>query len=144
MSWFEIVLGGSLLAFGFGAGLLLGLAYSWREKRAWEKRSKSFAWVQVCSDPDYMVWDLMNPTGKVLARVESFSYAAYPMALNSRTGRKERGGAYQRERFVYAFQWAERVAGLRPAWKSDKRPPFYTGTYIPPFAHPKDVDKEVS
>lgn len=68
---------------------------------------------------------LMDESGDVIARLEDFGYAAYPCAINISTGQLERGGAYADR--VAAMQWAERVAGLHPLKKGDKRPAFYYG-----------------
>lgn len=73
---------------------------------------------------EYQRDELTLPNGiHVIARIEDFDYAAYPMALNATTGNWERGGAYTDR--VEAMLWAERVAGLHPAKPEDERPAFY-------------------
>ncbi len=66
---------------------------------------------------------LIDDKGNVIARLEDFGYAAYPMALNAATGNWERGGPYTDR--VAAMLWAERVAGEHPPKSGDERPAFY-------------------
>ncbi len=79
-------------------------------------------WTPVKDEDGYRVDDLIVD-GKTIARIETFSYASYPCAINAKTGNLERGGGYRDE--VEAKLWAERVSGLHPAKPGDKRPPFY-------------------
>lgn len=94
-------------------------------------------WVVVHNDGGYKVTDLVEESGRIIARVEGFGYANYPCAINAKTGVKERGGAYHKAIKLEAFAWAERVAGLYPVHPEDARPPFYTVNKIHPFRLPE-------
>jgi hypothetical protein len=86
-----------------------------------------FTWRPLPSDSagrevEVILADDANPDS-IIAMIEDFGYAAYPCAINSKTGNIERGGAYWDR--VEAKLWAERVVGLHPLKPSDERPPFY-------------------
>lgn len=80
-------------------------------------------WVPNPSHSLYVDDFLLTDGGVLVARVEDFGYAVYPCAVNSLTGRLERGGAFSDA--VEARLWAERVAGIHPTKPGDERPPFY-------------------
>ena len=74
-------------------------------------------------DFDVLASDEDFSRGVCIAMIEDFAYAAYPTALNAKTGNWERGGPHQDR--VAARQWAERVADLHPTKPNDERPAFY-------------------
>lgn len=100
---------------------------------SWQPRSgrKSDNAGEIVYNPDgspsfehgYQVEVLVDDAGKEIAMLEDFGYAAYPCAINAKTGNLERGGPHTDR--VAAILWAERVAGLHPVKAGDERPPFY-------------------
>jgi hypothetical protein len=82
-----------------------------------------FTWQPNPHNAEYPDDLLMDENDAVIARIEEFGYACYPMALNAATGNWERGGPHFDR--VAAVMWAERVAGLHPGKPGDGRPRFY-------------------
>jgi hypothetical protein len=91
--------------------------------RCQSEEPKMFTWQPNPHNSEYQDDLLIDEHENVIARLEEFGYAAYPMAFNAVTGNWERGGAFDDR--VAAMQWAERVAGLHPPKAGDERARFY-------------------
>lgn len=80
-------------------------------------------WKPERDETGYQVDILVDDDGREIAMLEDFEYAAYPCAINCKTGNLERGGPHTDR--VAAILWAERVAGVHPGKPGDERPAFY-------------------